>query len=82
MAETFDIWKDYDAKTKYPDVTAYILKLIRENKKVEEKLEAVEDWWLLFNQCIDSDAAKEKLEEILKGPTFECRDEVFTVEAS
>lgn len=38
---SYNIWKDYDAETKYPDVTAYILKLIRENKKLEEKLEAI-----------------------------------------
>lgn len=31
-----------------------------------EKLEAVRTWWLLFNQCIDSEAVKEKLEELLK----------------
>ncbi len=67
MAETSDIWKDYDAKTKYPDVTAYILKLIRENKKVEEKLEAVEEWWGMFNQCIDSQVVKEQLEKIIFG---------------
>ena len=38
-----DIWKDYDAETKYPDVTAYILTLIRENKKLKEKAEKLDE---------------------------------------
>lgn len=32
-----------------------------------EKLEAVKGWWDIFNQCIDSEGAKEKLWKILKA---------------
>ena len=33
--------------------------------EVEKKLEAVKDWCQMFNQCIDSEAVKKKLYEIL-----------------
>ena len=35
-------FNDYDATTRYPDVNAYILYLIRENKKLEKKLGEIE----------------------------------------
>ncbi len=37
-----------------------------EMKQKAEALDAVQDWLNLFNQCIDSEAVKEKLEEILQ----------------
>ena len=40
--------------------------LRRKVQALEERLKAVKDWWDLHNQCIDSEAAKEKLEEILE----------------
>ncbi len=40
--------------------------LRRKVHKLEERLKAVQDWWDLYNQCIDSEAAKEKLEKILE----------------
>jgi len=39
MSERDKFWKHYDAKTDYPDVTSYIIDLIRVNKKLEQKLE-------------------------------------------
>ena len=36
---------------------------------VLKKLEAVKTWWNMFNQCIDSEAVKDKLEEILEDST-------------
>ncbi len=33
----------------------------------ERKLEGIQIWWDLFNQCIDSEVVKTKLEEILEG---------------
>ena len=35
-------------------------------QKLKDQIEAVKEWWLLFKQCIDSEAAKEKLEAILE----------------
>ena len=40
---------------------------------LEDKLEAIEDWWNLFNQCIDSETVKNKLEGILRGSTQTAR---------
>lgn len=34
--------------------------------KKAKKLEAVKEWWNMFNQCIDSEAVKDKLEEALE----------------
>ncbi len=36
------------------------------NKELKDKLDAVQTWWNLFNQCIDSEVVKEKLEKILE----------------
>lgn len=33
--------------------------------EIEKRFEAVKDWCLMFNQCIDSEAVKKKLYEIL-----------------
>jgi len=41
--------------------------LRRKIYKLEERLKAVQDWWDLYNQCIDSEAAKEKIEKILEA---------------
>ncbi|MCK4698642.1 MAG: hypothetical protein KAT53_10140 [Dehalococcoidia bacterium] len=40
--------------------------VLRRMMDAEQKLEAVRNWWNLFNQCIDSEAVKDKLWEILE----------------
>ena len=42
---------------------------------MKTRLEAVEDWWLMFNQCIDSEVVKNKLVDILDLSEFEAKDE-------
>ncbi len=44
----------------------YADNLREKNKKLKDQIEAVQEWWLLFNQCIDSEATKEKIEKILE----------------
>lgn len=56
----------YNAKK----IDAWLEKLKAHYEPIEEKaraLDAVQGWWNMFNQCIDSEAVKDRLWKILEA---------------